>query len=52
MIKRRIQGLYQALTRMTNIEKAIEAIKNDELIIVTDDECRENEGDFICAGEI
>ena len=36
---------------MTNIEKAIEAIKNDELIIVTDDECRENEGDFICAGE-
>lgn len=36
---------------MTNIEKAIEAIKNDELIIVTDNECRENEGDFICAGE-
>ncbi|WP_311486342.1 GTP cyclohydrolase II [uncultured Anaerococcus sp.] len=36
---------------MTNIEKAIEAIKNNELIIVTDDESRENEGDFICAGE-
>jgi len=36
---------------MTNIEKAIEAITNDELIIVTDDESRENEGDFICAGE-
>lgn len=36
---------------MTNIEKAIEAIRNDELIIVTDDETRENEGDFICAGE-
>ncbi len=36
---------------MTNIEKAIEAIKNNELIIVTDDESRENEGDFICSGE-
>lgn len=36
---------------MTNIERAIEAIKNNELIIVTDDESRENEGDFICAGE-
>lgn len=36
---------------MTNIEKAIEAIRNNELIIVTDDESRENEGDFICAGE-
>ena len=36
---------------MTSIEKAIEAIRNNELIIVTDDESRENEGDFICAGE-
>ena len=36
---------------MTNIERAIEAIRNNELIIVTDDESRENEGDFICAGE-
>ena len=36
---------------MTNIEKAIEAIRNNELIIVIDDESRENEGDFICAGE-
>lgn len=33
------------------IEKAIEAIKNGEIIIVVDDEDRENEGDFICAAE-
>lgn len=36
---------------MENVEKAIEALKRNELIIVTDDEARENEGDFICAGE-
>ncbi|MCC5936892.1 MAG: bifunctional 3,4-dihydroxy-2-butanone-4-phosphate synthase/GTP cyclohydrolase II [Lunatimonas sp.] len=33
------------------IEKAIEAIKNGEVVIVVDDEDRENEGDFICAAE-
>ncbi|WP_057936683.1 bifunctional 3,4-dihydroxy-2-butanone-4-phosphate synthase/GTP cyclohydrolase II [Algoriphagus resistens] len=33
------------------IEEAIEAIKNGEVIIVVDDEDRENEGDFICAAE-
>ena len=33
------------------IEDAIEAIKNGEIIIVVDDEDRENEGDFICAAE-
>jgi len=33
------------------IEDAIEAIKNGEVIIVVDDEDRENEGDFICAAE-
>ena len=31
------------------IEEAIEAIRKGELIIVVDDEDRENEGDFICA---
>ena len=36
---------------MDNVKKAIEALKRNELIIVTDDESRENEGDFICAGE-
>jgi 3,4-dihydroxy 2-butanone 4-phosphate synthase / GTP cyclohydrolase II len=33
------------------IEDAIEAIKNGAVIIVVDDEDRENEGDFICAAE-
>lgn len=33
------------------IEDAIEAIKKGEVIIVVDDEDRENEGDFICAAE-
>ena len=33
------------------IEEAIEAIANGEIIIVVDDEDRENEGDFICAAE-
>ncbi len=33
------------------IEDAIAAIKNGEVIIVVDDEDRENEGDFVCAAE-
>jgi 3,4-dihydroxy 2-butanone 4-phosphate synthase/GTP cyclohydrolase II len=36
---------------LNTIEEAIEAIKNGQLIIVVDDEDRENEGDFICAAE-
>lgn len=37
--------------KLNTIEQAIEAIKNGEIIIVVDDEDRENEGDFICAAE-
>ncbi|AKP52717.1 bifunctional 3,4-dihydroxy-2-butanone-4-phosphate synthase/GTP cyclohydrolase II [Cyclobacterium amurskyense] len=33
------------------IEDAIAAIKNGEVVIVVDDDDRENEGDFICAAE-
>jgi 3,4-dihydroxy 2-butanone 4-phosphate synthase/GTP cyclohydrolase II len=33
------------------VEEAIEEIKQGKLIIVVDDEDRENEGDFICAAE-
>jgi len=33
------------------IEDAIAAIKKGEVIIVVDDEDRENEGDFVCAAE-
>ncbi len=36
---------------LDSIEEAIEAIKNGEVIIVVDDESRENEGDFICAAQ-
>ncbi|WP_296699701.1 bifunctional 3,4-dihydroxy-2-butanone-4-phosphate synthase/GTP cyclohydrolase II [Algoriphagus sp.] len=38
--------------QLDTIEDAIEAIKNGEVIIVVDDEDRENEGDFICAAEM
>ncbi|KEO75321.1 bifunctional 3,4-dihydroxy-2-butanone-4-phosphate synthase/GTP cyclohydrolase II [Anditalea andensis] len=37
--------------KLNSIVEAIEAIKNGEVIIVVDDEDRENEGDFICAAE-
>ncbi|HEY5621230.1 MAG TPA: bifunctional 3,4-dihydroxy-2-butanone-4-phosphate synthase/GTP cyclohydrolase II [Pontiella sp.] len=33
------------------IEDVIEAFKNGEIIVMTDDEDRENEGDLICAAE-
>lgn len=33
------------------IEEALEALRNGEIILVTDDEDRENEGDMICAAE-
>ncbi|MCC5944494.1 MAG: bifunctional 3,4-dihydroxy-2-butanone-4-phosphate synthase/GTP cyclohydrolase II [Bernardetiaceae bacterium] len=38
--------------RLDSIEEAIEAVRNGEIIIVVDDEDRENEGDFICAAEV
>ncbi len=33
------------------VDEAIEEIKNGKLIIVVDDEDRENEGDFVCSAE-
>ncbi|MGM9885751.1 MAG: bifunctional 3,4-dihydroxy-2-butanone-4-phosphate synthase/GTP cyclohydrolase II [Lactococcus sp.] len=33
------------------VDEALEALKHGEIIIVTDDENRENEGDLICAAE-
>lgn len=38
-------------SQFNTIEEAVEAFKNGEIIIVVDDENRENEGDFICAAE-
>jgi len=37
--------------RLDTIEEAIDAIRKGEVIIVVDDESRENEGDMICAAE-
>ncbi len=37
--------------KLDTIEEAIEDIRNGKVIIVVDDEDRENEGDFICAAE-
>ena len=33
------------------VEEAIEAVKNGEIVIVADDEDRENEGDLVCVAE-
>ena len=38
--------------KLNKIEDAIDAIKKGEIIIVVDDENRENEGDFIAAAEM
>ncbi len=38
--------------KLNTIPEAVEAIKNGELVIVVDDEDRENEGDFITASEL
>ncbi len=37
--------------KLNTIEEALEDIKHGKVIIVVDDEDRENEGDFICAAE-
>lgn len=37
--------------KIDRIEEAIEEIRNGRVIVVVDDEDRENEGDFICAAE-
>ena len=49
-----MSGNLQAETRikLNSIEEALEDIRNGKIIIVVDDEDRENEGDFICAAEL
>ena len=37
--------------QFSTVEEAIEAIQRGEVIIIADDEDRENEGDFVCAAE-
>lgn len=38
--------------QLDTVEQAIEDIRNGKIVIVVDDEDRENEGDFICAAEL
>ncbi|HPH16324.1 MAG TPA: 3,4-dihydroxy-2-butanone-4-phosphate synthase, partial [Bacteroidales bacterium] len=38
--------------KLHSIEEAIEDIRNGKIVIVVDNEDRENEGDFICAAEL
>lgn len=38
--------------KLNTIEEGIEDIRNGKLLIVVDDEDRENEGDFICSAEL
>lgn len=38
--------------KLDTIEEALEDLKKGKVIIVVDDENRENEGDFICAAEV
>jgi 3,4-dihydroxy 2-butanone 4-phosphate synthase / GTP cyclohydrolase II len=38
--------------RLNTIDEGIEDIRNGKLLIVVDDEDRENEGDFICSAEL
>ncbi len=37
--------------QFSSIEEAVEAIRQGRVVIVADDEDRENEGDFVCAAE-
>ena len=39
------------MKKFNTIEEALEALRNGRVILVTDDEDRENEGDMICAAE-
>ncbi|GAA0894823.1 bifunctional 3,4-dihydroxy-2-butanone-4-phosphate synthase/GTP cyclohydrolase II [Fulvivirga kasyanovii] len=43
--------MSQDKIKLNTIEEALEDVKNGKVIIVVDDEDRENEGDFICAAE-
>src|SRR4030042_3345574 len=38
--------------KLNTVEEAIKDIRNGKIVIVVDDEDRENEGDFICAAEL
>ena len=37
--------------KFDTVEEAIEAIKKGSMVVIADDESRENEGDLICAAQ-
>tara|TARA_B100000886_G_C20400964_1_gene482547 strand:+ start:473 stop:1615 length:1143 start_codon:yes stop_codon:yes gene_type:complete len=43
---------FMSKISLNTIEEAIESVKRGEIIIVVDDEDRENEGDFVAAAEV
>lgn len=52
MIETKLLPNLEKETNLNTIEEAIADIKAGKIIIVVDDEDRENEGDFICAAEL
>ncbi|MEA3443874.1 MAG: bifunctional 3,4-dihydroxy-2-butanone-4-phosphate synthase/GTP cyclohydrolase II [Bacteroidota bacterium] len=47
-----VKDTVNNIVKLNTIDEAIEDIKNGKVIIVVDDENRENEGDFIAAAEL
>ena len=50
-IKLNFKSKTMSIIKLDNISEAINDIKNGKVIIVVDDENRENEGDFVCAAD-
>jgi len=46
-----MKGKDREMNGFNTIEEALEALRNGEMILVSDDPDRENEGDLICAAE-
>ena len=46
-----MDGSAERIGQFSTIEQAIEEFKAGRILIVVDDEDRENEGDFVCAAE-
>ncbi|MEL4455425.1 3,4-dihydroxy-2-butanone-4-phosphate synthase [Lutimonas vermicola] len=47
-----MENKIESVIKLNTIEEAIEDIKKGKMIIVVDDESRENEGDFVAAAEM
>ena len=47
-----MENTTKTMIKLNSIQEAIDDIKNGRMIIVVDDESRENEGDFVAAAEM